>query len=865
MLIAERQMLDIPNLYAKYKNFDLVVDSRRLTRPEETLFFALPGQRADGHDFIPELLRAGVRHFVVKADFEARPQVQSEFSQASLLRTEKPLALLQALTAHHRQQFNVPVLAITGSNGKTIVKDWLAQILSRKFNVCASPRSFNSQIGVPLSVWRLRREHQVAVFEAGVSESGEMARLEAIIQPTCGLFTMLGSAHDAGFPDRETKHREKLSLFKGAEWVAVAADDTDSVRLLRMADIHPLTFLGVEGRFLEVDEEAIQLNFPVLPAIYLENAYAAAAVAYELGIGKPTLREEIPKLRPLTNRLEQREGRRGGVVINDSYSNDPSALAAALDFAVAQNPYERLTLILGTLQPGAFNWSSKQDQTGQSTAQKRGAFSQKPLPRGTAEGSREAHGLGRGGQPGSSNLHGTRGRAHIESGVGSRESARVGSRELGVGSRSTGELTQLLAGRVDRLITVGNSYAPTDGDRHYPTPEALLADLDELDTTPETILVKGASYERLGRVANALSRKQHQTLLRLDLTALRHNFQVYRRSVDAGMIVMVKASAYGGGGLPVARALAAAGADRLAVAYPDEGRSLREGGLTLPIMVLNAAAETYARCAADGLEPVVHQTKDLRRARAAGLRVHLELDTGMARLGFQPNDLDGLISELKKEDYGPTIASVFTHLAAAEDAAHDDFTRTQLAAFDASFTKISAELPAPPARHALNTNGTSRFPGHAYEFVRLGIGLYGIGDATRAGELRPALRLITHITRIYDRPAGDSVGYGRRGKLDRPSRIAVLPVGYADGLPRLAGEGRFAVKIGERTAPTIGSVCMDMTTIDVTDLPEVQDGDEVILFGPNHPIELLAEAAQTIPYEILTGIGPRVHRVYSEE
>lgn len=795
---------NISNLYAKYKNFDLVVDSRRLKQPEKTLFFALPGQRVDGHDFIPALYRAGVRHFVVQPDFGARPQVQSQLSEANFLWAEAPLLLLQALAAHHRQQFNIPVLAITGSNGKTIIKDWLAQILSRKFYVCASPRSFNSQIGVPLSVWRLRREHQVAVFEAGVSETGEMARLEAIIKPTCGLFTMLGSAHDAGFPDRETKHREKLSLFKGAKWVAVSADDTDSVRLLRMNDIHPLSFLGVEGRFLEVDEEAIQLTFPLLPGIYLENAYAAAAVAYELGINKTTLREELPKLRPLTNRLEQREGRRGGIVINDSYSNDLSALAAALDFAVAQNPFERLTLILGTLQPS------------------------------------------------SSNLPGTRGRARIKS----------GSQESGVG---TSELYQLLAGRVDRLITVGKSYASTDGDLYYPTPEDLLTALGEIDTSQETILVKGASYERLDRIADALSRKQHQTLLQLDLTALRQNFQTYRRSVDAAMIVMVKASAYGGGSLPVARALAAAGADRLAVAYPDEGLNLREGGLTLPIMVLNAEAATYGRCATNKLEPVVHQTKDLRRARAAGLRVHLELDTGMARLGFQRNDLPALIAELKSQNYGPTIASIFTHLAAAEDAAHDDFTRKQFASFDAAFAKVAAELPAPPPRHVLNTNGISRFPGHAHEFVRLGIGLYGIGDTTRADELRPALRFITHITRIYDRLPGDSVGYGRRGKLDRPSRIAVLPIGYADGLPRLAGEGRFSVRIGKKTVPIIGSVCMDMTTIDVTDLPHIHDGEEVTIFGPEHPIELLAKAAQTIPYEILTGIGPRVHRVYLEE
>jgi len=646
---------------------------------------------------------------------------------------------------------------------------------------------------VPLSVWRLRRGHQVAVFEAGVSQSGEMARLAEIIRPTCGLFTMLGSAHDAGFPDRASKHREKLSLFAGARWVAVTADDNDSIRLLRMADVAPLTFLGVEGRFLEVNEEPLRLNFPDLPAIYLENAYAAAAVAYELGLDRATLNMELPKLQPLTNRLEQREGVHGGIVINDSYSNDFSALAAALDFAVAQNPFSKLTLILGTLQPG------------------------------------------------SSNFHRT-----------------------GVPAQNEG-LLQLLRGRVSRLITVGDANAKLPADRHFATPETLLAQLDECAFGPETILVKGASFERLDRVADALSRSRHQTLLQLDLGALRHNFQAYRRSVGAGMIVMVKASAYGSGALPVARALAATGAEYLAVAYAEEGRGLREGGLELPIMVLNADVGDYPLCAANQLEPVVHRVVDLRRATLAGLRVHLEIDTGMARLGFQPTELNELLSELKIDNAEHSIATVFTHLAASEAAEHDDFTRRQLERFTVAYDQISSALPVPPARHVLNSNGISRFPNYAFEFVRLGIGLYGIGDDTRVGELRPALRLLTHVTRVYDRPAGESVGYGRRGRLSRNSRIAVLPLGYADGLPRLAGEGRFSVRIGEQLAPTVGSICMDMTTIDVTDLPHVRAGTEVTIFGVEHNIELLAQAAQTIPYEILTGIGPRVHRVYSEE
>jgi alanine racemase len=791
----------IEELYQTYQAYDLLVDSRRLTDPGQTLFFALPGQRVDGHDFIPQLLTAGVQHFVVGEHYQARPQVQTTVEKQRgrgtpvFHQVTDPLAVLQALAAHHRRQFDVPVLAITGSNGKTIVKDWLVQLMGNRFNVCASPRSFNSQIGVPLSVWRLRTEHDLAIFEAGVSERGEMARLAEIIRPTCGLFTMLGSAHDAGFPDRDTKHREKIGLFKGAEWVAVSADDNDSIRLLRMADIDPLTFLGIDGRLLEVEEVPLKLNFPDLPGIYLENAYAAVAGAYGLGLPPEEIRRRLPGLRPLSNRLEQREGNNGGIVINDSYSNDLSALAAALDFAAAQNPFSGLTLILGTLQPSSFN-----------------------LPGTSVPAENPA-------------------------------------------------VSQLLEGSVTRLITVGKSNVDLSAEQHFATPEDLLAAIGkDLCFGAETILVKGASVEQLDRVADALSRKQHQTLLRLDLAALRHNFQTYRQSVSAGMIVMVKASAYGGGALPVARALAAAGADYLAVAYPDEGRSLREGGVKLPIMVLNAEPGTFSRCVTDALEPVVHEVSALRRARAYGLKAHLELDTGMARLGFQTNALGALLEELNREDHTETIASVFTHLAASEDPAHDVFTQQQLADFDTAYALIAEQVHSAPPRHVLNSNGISRFPDRAYEMVRLGIGLYGIGDATRGEALRPALQLLTHITRVYDRPAGNSVGYGRKGRLSRPSRVAVLPLGYADGLPRLAGEGGFSVRIGEHLAPIIGTVCMDMTTIDVTDLPDhISDGTEVTIFGASHSIELLATAAQTIPYEILTGIGSRVHRIYSQD
>lgn len=789
---SEKQLRE---LYTTYREFNLLVDSRRVVDPNTTLFFALPGKRADGHDFIADLLARGVNHFVIKE--VARPQVQAwmeEHPKAHFVTVAQPLSLLQDLAAHHRQQFTVPVLAITGSNGKTIVKDWLAGMLGQQFRVCASPRSFNSQIGVPLSVWRLRSEHELAIFEAGVSESGEMATLAKIIQPTCGVFTMLGAAHAAGFPSQEAKLQEKLELFARAEWVVVPVKDTATIKHLEKLGVSVIAHQLEGGDRLMVGTSILPVAFPKLPEIYLDNARAAAAAAHCLGLALPLLQAAVPGLHPLSNRLEVRESRDGGLVINDSYSNDFTALRAALEFAMMQDRGQAVTLILGTIQPAS-------------------------------------------------------------------------STDLGTSGRAQKDLLQRLFADtgVVRLITVGNALPPIPHAENFASPEALLAALPRLNFAEETVLVKGASDERLGRVANALSRRQHRTLLRLDLGALRHNFLVYQQATSAKMVVMVKASAYGGGALPVARTLAAAGAHYLAVAYPDEGVELRAGGLRLPIMVLNADPEHFALLAEYALEPVVFDMTGLRLAQEADLRCHLEIDSGMGRLGFAAKDFEALAATLLSGRYRHSIASIFTHLAASESPEHDAFTQEQLRVFGEAYQQLRLALSTPPPRHVLNTNGISRFPEHAYEMVRLGIGLYGIGDAQRTTALQPVLRFVTRVTQVYTRPAGTTVGYNRRGELARESRVAVLSIGYADGLPRLAGEGRFSVWINGQLAPTIGSVCMDMTTVDVTNLPEVIAGEEVVIFGPEHPISHLAEAAHTIPYEILTSIGPRVHRIYTEE
>ena len=771
--------VDIPTLYRRYQDFDLVVDSRQVSRPALTLFFALAGERSDGHDYIAGLMQRGVHHFVV------RRVPRDEVSQdGTFIRVDDPLLLLQQLATHHRRQFSdLPVVAITGSNGKTIVKDWLTQLLRATYTVCATPRSYNSQIGVPLSVWQLRPQHGVAVFEAGISKPGEMEKLRDIIQPTGGILTNIGTAHRASFADAAEHLREKLLLFTEVNWLILPQLE----RLARdtIEDLYPRVRL-----IAAPTQESIPFNLSRthrLGGIYQHNAQLALAAAEVVGVPAQMLRQAAADFHPLSNRLEQREGRDGGPIINDSYSNDLSALAAALQFAERHNPFPDLTLILGTVQ------------------------SLPQLP---------------------------------------------------------DRLRALIGDRVSRLLLIGpanQQLLSTFPDaEHFKDTEELLQHLPRLTFTRQTVLIKGASYEHFDRIADALSRQLHRTQLRIDLTALRHNLRVYRSLLppDCKLLVMAKASAYGSGALPVAQLLQEAGTDYLAVAYAEEGHALRRGGIHLPIMVLNAAPYTLAGMIADRLEPVVHSLEHFRIAAQLGLKMHLEIDTGMGRLGFSLREFERDVAQLRS----PLVVSLFTHLAASEDPTHDDFSRQQIATFDEAYRAYTAGGGAPVQRHVLNSNGIARFPEATYEMVRLGIGLYGVGDATLAGQLQAALSLTATVSAISERSAGETVGYGRRGLVSRAdARIAVVSIGYADGLPRAAGEGRFALRIHGQLAPTIGAVCMDMCMVDVTEIAEVRVGDVITVFGPDHPVGLLAGAVGTIPYEIFTGIGPRVHRIYEGE
>ncbi|WP_198664732.1 alanine racemase [Lewinella sp. IMCC34191] len=785
----------IGRLYSQYQSFDLVIDSRLVSDPKRSLFFALEGERTDGHRFIPQLLKIGVRHFVVRAaTFDSlREEIRAEARRTGdmpvFTEVEEPADVLRQLAAYHRQQFTIPVIAITGSNGKTIVKDWLSEILRADYTVCSTPRSYNSLIGVPLSVWKLRSKHDIAVFEVGISEPGDMEKLRAIVQPTHGVLTTIGTAHQQNFPSREQMAWEKFQLFESVEHLIMPERDDLRQYISDVPSRKVVTWSG-EGRSgITVDGEALGIEYPDLPPVYLDNARTVTTVARHFGVDWSYIRDGVGHFVPFANRLEQRQGRDGGNVINDSYSNDLNALAAAIDFAEIQDGFGSLTLILGHVQP--------LDDLEQ-------------------------------------------------------------------------RLRSLLLGRIDRLLLIGDRHeyllADFPESKMYDSVSHLAREIPELSFHRQTVLVKGANYQGMDQIADMLSQQLHRTILEVDLEALRHNYRTYYRHLpdNCEVIVMSKASAYGSGALPVARVLEDVGAAYLAVAYPEEGRELRRGGIKLPIMVLNAEAYSYPMLVEYNLEPVVHRAEQLRYAANLQLPAHVELDTGMARLGFVAREFREILSN-SSGDLLETPASIFTHLAASEDEAHDDYTRQQLTVFDKLYGEYLSTGAPEVKRHALNSNGISRFPQAAYDMVRLGIGLYGLGDETLRMHLKPALKLTTTVTAISERESGQTVGYGRRGRLESFTRLAVLSIGYADGLPRQAGEGRFGVRIKGVLAPTVGSICMDMCTVDITAVGDVQVGDEAVIFGPDHPIELLAAAARTIPYEILTGIGQRVHRVYVGE
>ena len=787
---------------------------------QTSLFFAIKGDRRDGHEFIAGLYEAGVKNFVVNAAFNTSP-----FPNANFLVVKEPLDALQLIAAHHRMQFAFPVLAITGSNGKTIVKEWLYQLLREDFHIVRSPKSYNSQIGVPLSVWEMRENNNLAIFEAGISEPSEMHKLEAIIRPDTGIFTNIGSAHDENFDNIAQKTTEKLRLFAHCKNLIYCKDYLVINEQIAKADFLPENIryftwsrrlksdlqIGrvnkdngeteIQGIF---NNRFIDIRIPFTDDASIENAIHCWAYMLFAGIAPEVISERIMLLCPVAMRLEMKGGINNCSIINDSYNSDFGSLTIALDFLNQQKQHPKRTLILSDIL-----------QSGKD---------EKNLYKDVAELLQKK------------NI----------------------SRLVGIGP-AIGRQKDLFTGET-------HFYASTDD---------FLRDYHTGFFNNETILLKGArpfGFERIGKV---LQQKAHETVLEINLNAVVHNLNYYRSRLkpETKLMVMVKAFSYGSGSFEMANVLQFHHAEYLAVAYADEGVELRKTGITLPIMVMNPEEQSFDSMIDFRLEPEIYNFRILQLFSEVAKRkltpgeafpVHLKLDTGMKRLGFDQDDINELVVRMRNHKH-LKIASVFSHLAASDEAHHDGFTKQQVELFTKMANEIVRHFQYPVLRHILNSAGVIRFPEWQFDMVRLGIGLHGIAATIHEQkQLQFVSTLKTTISQIKTVKAGETIGYSRRGKLTRDSVIATVAIGYADGLNRKLGNGVGKMMVNGKYCPIVGSVCMDMTMLDITDV-EAREGDEVIVFGSDYTIIDMARDLGTIPYEVLTSVSQRVKRIYFHE
>ncbi len=807
----------------------LLLDSRKLTYPGSSIFIALVSDRRDGHQYIPELYRRGLRNFIVSL-----PPVIADFPLANFILVRDTMQALHLLTASHRQKFKIPVIGITGSNGKTVVKEWLFQLLQEDYHIVRSPKSYNSQIGVPLSVWMLNPSHTLAIFEAGISQPGEMTNLEKIIRPDIGIFTNIGQAHDEGFLNIRQKINEKLFLFTHSRVLIYCRDhqelndcvlqfhnqmrspgDPRSLELLSWsakteADLQVHTVEKSAGQTLiaaTFRKKRMEIRIPFLDDGSIENAIHCWCLMLYLGIDPSRIASRMEKLGRVAMRLELKAAINHCSLINDSYNSDLGSLTIALDFLQQQKQHPARTLILSDiLQSG------------------------KPEPE----------------------LYGE---------VADLLQKKKVHRLVGIGPSITAQ----------KALFEKNGILQTS---FYPgTPEFIRGFSPDL-FHDETILLKGARVFEFERIGRLLEQKAHQTVLEINLTALTDNLVQYRMLLKPStkIMVMVKAFSYGSGSFEIANLLQFLGVDYLAVAYADEGVELRKAGITLPIMIMNPEPVAYPAIISWKLEPEIYSLNqasrflsELKKSGETGFPVHIKLDTGMHRLGFDPSEVSAL-SSLLHEDSRIRVASVFSHLAASEDPEQDRFTEEQGNLFLQMSQRLAQGIGYPVIRHISNTSAIERHPDLQLEMVRLGIGIYGIDHARVIQDrLRNVSTLKTTVAQVKTVAAGETVGYGRGGKLLRDSRIATVGIGYADGYSRRLGNGTGHMLVQGNAAPVVGQVCMDMTMLDVTGIPDVKEGDEVLVFGEDLPLRQLAEWAGTIPYELLTGISQRVKRVYYEE
>lgn len=800
---------------------DILIDSRKLISPIGSLFIAIKTKKNDGHKYISTLYERGMRNFLVSSLDENLENL----TDANFIVVENTLTALQTLVSDKRKKFSIPVIGITGSNGKTILKEWLFQMLQPDKEIVRSPKSYNSQIGVPLSVWQMKPTHELAIFEAGISETEEMLRLQSIIQPTIGIFTNIGQAHDENFINTNQKVGEKLKLFTKVETLIYCLDHSAIhsivIRSQILESVKAFTWSTKQKADLQIiktekknnktklsaiyAEQEISVTIPFIDAASIENSCHLWALMLYLGYNNDIISDRILQLNPVAMRLELKAGINNCSIINDSYNSDINSLSIALDFLNQQNQHSKKTLILSDI---------------------------------------------------------------LQSGKSDIELYQ--------------EIAHLLEEKnIDQLIGIGPAISKMRSQfkmesQFFETTTEFLEKFSFSNFQNENILLKGARLFEFEQISSALQQKSHQTVLEINLDAMINNMNYFRLKLkpETKLMIMVKAFSYGSGSFEIANIMQYFRVDYLAVAYADEGVELRKSGIEIPIMVMSPDEQSFDSILKYNLEPEIYSFSILEKLEAAlarnnfaidkSVKIHIKLDTGMHRLGFELDEMDALIERLKSNSQLYPV-SIFSHLAASEDARFNEFTHQQVALLNQAEAKLKAHCNHPLIKHILNSAGIHRFPEYQFDMVRLGIGLYGISSQVEEEKnLINIGTLKTSITQIKNVKSGESIGYNRAYVCKEDKTIGVIPIGYADGFSRLLGNEKSYVVVNEHKVPIIGNVCMDMCMIDLSDV-QANEGDEVILFGTQQHIRDLAAAAYTIPYEIISGISRRVKRIYFKE
>jgi Alr-MurF fusion protein len=789
------------NLDAEIENIS--IDSRSLQNDGKTLFFCLSGINNNAHLFIEQLIAKGVKYFVVTHI----PENQKD--KANFFIVENVLTALQQLAANYRSQFHFPIIGITGSNGKTIVKEWLNFLLAPDYNVIRSPKSYNSQVGVPLSIFGINENHNLGIIEAGISTVSEMENLQKMIQPTIGVLTNIGSAHDEGFMNSEQKIKEKLKLFATSDVLIYQKNNVvdglispnQKTFTWSFTDKNAAVYIVRNKKSIDVHTKneivSWQVDLIAKNDATVENTISCLMVLLSLKYDIATIQSRINLIYPIEMRLQIKDGINNSTIIDDSYSSDYQSLKIALDFLENQKRHKNKTLILSDIY-----------QSGLSKIELNSKISD-----------------------------------------------------------------LIIANKIDKIITVGENVLGLKNEIHYQNTADFLSKINEQKFQNETILIKGARHFEFEKIVTLLVQKTHETVLEINLNAISHNLNFYKSKLkpNTKIMVMVKAFGYGNGGFEIAKLLEYHKVDYLGVAFADEGIALKTAGIALPIMVLNPENTSYEAIIENQLEPEIYSLKGLKSflkiakdKKLMHYPVHIKLNTGMNRLGFDQEDLDELTAILKINK-AVKVISILSHLATSDNLHHKGFAFNQIALFDTLSKKMMSDLQINPIRHILNTSGISNFPTEQFDMVRLGIGLYGISnDTTEQKYLENVGTLKSIISQIRTIKKGSSVGYGQRFIAQKNTIIATIPIGYADGIDRHWGNSKGFVNINNQKASIVGSICMDMLMVDITDI-NCSEGDSVIIFGENPTVLYMANQLQTISYEILTSISQRVKRVFYRE